>query len=115
MGLTEIKATKKIGDEERAAVIAYDFGENIEDAVKKFGAEVVFTNFKRTATITAQAAMRRSLEGGKSQEDIAASMAGWQPGVAMERVVDPVAALVSRWDNYSAEEQAEIIKKLKKK
>jgi hypothetical protein len=62
MALTEIKATKKPGDVEKEAAIAYDFGANLDDAAGKFGAEVVFTNFKRTAVITAQAAIRRMLE-----------------------------------------------------
>ena len=115
MALTEIKATKKIDGVEHAAAIAYDFGENLADGVEKFGEEVVFTNFKRTAVITAQAAIRRALEGGKAEEEVVSMMANWKPGIALERTIDPVASLIGRWDGYSQEEQAEILKKLKKK
>jgi hypothetical protein len=115
MSLTEIKATKKIDGEEKSAAVAYDFGATLEEATEKFGADVVFTNFKRTAVITAQAAIRRALEGGKSEEEIASLMASWRPGVALERTVDPVASLVGRWDSYSPEEQDAILKKLKSK
>jgi hypothetical protein len=115
MGLTEIKATKKIDGVDKAGAVAYDFGATLEEAVEKFGADVVFTSFKRTAVITGQAAIRRMLEGGKSEEEIAANMSSWMPGVALERTVDPVASLVGRWDSYSKEEQDAIIKKLKTK
>lgn len=115
MGMTEIKATKKIDGVDKEATIAYDFGATLEEAVNKFGAEVVFTNFKRTAVITAQAAMRRMLESNKSNDEIVAGMQSWKPGVALERVVDPVASLVGKWDSYTPEEQAEILRKLKSK
>lgn len=115
MALTEIKASKKIDGVDKAAAIAYDFGATLEEAVERFGAEVVFTNFKRTAVITAQAAIRRMLENGKSEEEIAAGMQGWKPGVALERTVDPVASLVGKWDSYSKEDQDDIIRKLKAK
>jgi len=115
MALTEIKATKKINDVDKVAAVAYDFGATLEEAVDKFGADVVFTNFKRTAVITAQAAIRRMLEGDKSEEEIASAMSTWKPGVALERTIDPVASLVGKWDSYSPEEQAEILKKLKTK
>jgi len=115
MALTEIKATKKIDGVDKVAAVAYDFGATLPEAVDKFGDAVVFTNFKRTAVITAQAAIRRMLEGGKGEEEITASMSSWKPGVALERTIDPVASLVGKWDSYSPEEQDEIIKKLKKK
>lgn len=117
MGLTEIKASKEINGEKREAAIAYDFGETLEDAVAKFGADVVFTNFKRTATITAQAAMRRELEGGKGEEEIVAKMAGWKPGVAMERVVDPVGTITARIQSgaLSQEEIDRIVDAIKAK
>ena len=115
MALTEIKATKKIDGVEKAAAVAYDFGATLDEAVEKFGADVVFTNFKRTAVITAQAAIRRMMEGGKSEEEIATTMQSWKPGVALERTIDPVASLVGKWDSYSKEEQDEILRKLKAK
>jgi len=55
------------------------------------------------------------LEGNKSNDEIVAAMQTWKPGVALERVVDPVASLVGKWDSYSPEEQMEILKKLKSK
>lgn len=119
MELTTINASKDMGKGEnkikKVAAISFDFGTSIEEAIKKFTPEVVFTNFKAAAKITAQSAMRRYLEAGKTSEEIATLMKNWKPGVAMERVTDPVAALVGRWDSYSPAEQADILKKLKSK
>lgn len=115
MALIEITAKKEINGVEKSATITYDFGTNSTEAVKKFGDETVFSNFRANAKITAQGAMRRMLEDGKSQAEITEKMKPWKPGVALERVVDPVAALLGRWDSYNEQEKAEILKKLKTK
>lgn len=119
MELTTINASKDIGEGDKktklTATISFDFGASLQEAIEKFTPEVIFTNFKAAAKITAQSAMRRYLEGGKSSEEIATLMKSWKPGVAMERVTDPVAALIGRWDSYSPAEQTEILKKLKSK
>ena len=114
MALTEITAAKEVNGEKKTASIAKDLGENCQDAIDKFGAEVVHTNFKSAAKITAQAAMRRYMEAGKTAEEITTLMEAWKPGVAKDRVIDPVAALVSRWDSYTPKEQQEILAKLGK-
>jgi len=114
MGDVEIKAKKKIGDEDKEATIYADFGEDLEDAITKFGEAVVFSNFKASAKITAQAAMRRYLEAKKSVEEIVKLMAAWKPGVAIERVSDPVAAFKAKFAGMSAEEQIAALADLKK-
>lgn len=113
--LTEIKATKEIPKDsgiEKEAVIFIDFGADVNDAVAKFGAEVVFSNFKRSATITAQAALRRLMEANKTQEEITTAMAGWKPGVSLERSFDPVKALTNKFATMTPEEQNKIIEDL---
>lgn len=115
MAMIEITAKKEINGAEKSATISKDFGNNSADAIKLFGDETVFTNFRANAKITAQGAMRRMLEDGKSQAEITERMKAWKPGVALERVVDPVSALLGRWDSYSEAEKAEILKKLKTK
>lgn len=113
MSMTEITAKKKIGDVDKAATTTYDFGENVQDMINKFGAEVVLSNARANMVITAQSAMRRYLEGGKSQEEIAGIMKSWKPGVALARQVDLVAPLVSQWGSFTPEKQAEILRTLK--
>lgn len=110
--LTEVKATKEIGGEKKEVVCLVDLGDNLEDAVERFGGEVVFSNFKRAATITAQAAMRRFLEQGMSDNLVADKMNSWRPGVALERNVDPVAALKAKFAKMSPEERAALLAEL---
>ena len=106
--VNEITATK--GD--KSATITYDFGGSAAAAIEKFGAEVVYANFTRSAVITAQAAMRRYLEAGKSQAEVAEKMTAWKPGVPMERVVDPIGALQALMAKMSEEEKNALIEKL---
>jgi hypothetical protein len=113
MAVNEIKATKKIGDVDKEAGITFDFGGNLDGAVALFGKEVIYANFVRSSVITAQAAMRRFLEDGKSAEEIVAKMSTWKPGVPMERVVDPIAATLARFQTMTPEAQMELLSKLK--
>lgn len=111
-GLTTVKATKKINGELKAATCLLDFGRDVQDAIEKFGADTVFDNFRRSATITAQASMRRFLEAGLDQDAIDVKMAVFKPGVAMERVVDPVASLKAKMAKMTPEERAALIAEL---
>jgi len=113
VGLIEVEASKKIGDEERSVAVGYDFGENVEQAIEMFGAEVVHSNFIRASKITLQAVMRRSLEANKTDEDISNIAASWKPGVALERSFDPLAALTNKMKNMSDADIAAVFEKLK--
>lgn len=110
----EIKAKKKIGDEDMEATIYVDLGDSLEDAITRFGEAVVLSNFKASAKITAQAAMRRYLEAKKSAEEIVKLMGAWKPGVAIERVSDPVAAFKAKFASMTPEEQIAALADLKK-
>ena len=109
MADTSIKATKN----DNSATISYNFGEGVDEAVELFGADVVFAGFVKSATITAQANMRRHLEAGASEEDIQAKMGDWKPGVVARRTKDPVGAIKNKFANLDADAQKELIKALK--
>ena len=109
MAQVEITATK----DDNTATVSYDFGENVQEACDKFGEDVVFAGFTKSAKITAQSAIRRYLTAGVDEEGIQGKMDAWKPGVALERVTDPVAAIKSKFANMDADQQAEIIKLLK--
>lgn len=113
MAKIEVKATKVIDGIERQATIPYDFGDSLADATAKFGEKAVFDDFVASAKITLQAGMRRLLEAGKSEAEIASALATWKPGVKMERMVDPVVSLMSKFGTMSEEEQLALIEKLK--
>lgn len=107
---TEVKATKQGMDREVTAIV--DLGDTLQDAIEKFGEEVVFTNFVSQAKIRAQAIMRDLLTDGKSDEDISTFMASWKPGSTRERIVDPKAAFLKKFDGMTKEEQEEFIQGL---
>lgn len=118
MANIEIKATKdmKDGSPVRESSIQYDFGENAADAIQRYGDDVVFSQFIAAAKITAQGAMRRMLEAGKTQEEITAKMADWKPGVALTReAVDPIQAALARFGTMDAEAQKEFMAQLRAK
>jgi len=113
MSQIEIKAKKVIGDEEKNAVVYYDFGDTLEEALDKFDEKVIFTNFRASVKITAQSVMRRYLEAGKSSDEIAELMKNWKPGVALERRSDPIAAFRAKFASMSKEDKVKALAELK--
>lgn len=109
-GVIEVSAKKTGFDTE--VTIAFDFGKNIDEMIEKFGADVVFTNARANMKITLQGVMRRLIEGGKTQDEIAAACADWKPGVQMERTVDPLAVARKAMSQMSDEDKQAFINKL---
>ena len=109
MADTTIKATKN----DNTATISYDFGATVDESVELFGADVVYAGFTKSATITAQANMRRLLEAGGSEEDVQAKMNDWKPGVVARRTKDPVGAIKNKFANLDSDAQKALIKALK--
>ncbi len=111
--VNEIKATKKIDGVDKEATILFDFGGDVDTAIEKFGANVVYSNFVRSSVITAQAAMRRFLEDGLDQAAIEEKMSGWKPGVSLERTFDPTAAFIAKYAKITPEEREAALEKLR--
>ena len=105
-----IEATEKTSGKKVA--VTYNFGATLDEAIEKFGAEVVFSGFRRTSVITAQGVMRRLAKAGKSDAEIQAAITNWKPGVQAERISDPVARLKSMFSSMSAEERQKIMAEL---
>ena len=58
---TMTDVTASLGKGGESETCSYDFGADLDNAVEKFGAEVVFANFRAQATIGLQAFMRNSM------------------------------------------------------
>ena len=111
--VTPAVVTRKIESE-------YDFGDNLADAVSKFGEEVVFSSFVASAKVDAQALIRRHLKSnvpaveGVSTErpytddEIATKLNAWKPGVKAERsaasATDKMEALLGKMTQAQKEE-----------
>lgn len=70
---------------ERSFKTEYDFGANLQEAVEAFGEDVVHSLYAAKALIVLQDNIRRMLEKGKTDDEIAAFVAGWKPGVVAVR------------------------------
>ena len=105
-----IEASEKSSSKKLSAT--YNFGASLAEAIEKFGEDVVFSGFRRTSVITAQGIMRRLAKTGKTDAEIQAAISGWKPGVAAERISDPVARLKSMFSSMSAEERQKIMAEL---
>lgn len=95
--------------------IEYDFGASLQEAAENFGEDVVFSGFISKSVITAQAAIRRYIEAGKSAEEIQTAMADWKPGVALKGEADPVGAVVRKVSAMDDEAKANFIAALKER
>lgn len=112
----EIKATSaKLAG--REVMISYDFGENLDEAVAKFGKESVFSNFVANVVVTIQSGMRALAEGkkdqpGKTDAEIQAVYDEWKPGIARPRVAD-AASMLERFSKFDEAKQDDLLAKLK--
>lgn len=93
------------------ATFEFDFGANLEEASKKFTADVVYKKFVAASVIDAQSRMRALLEAGQPSSEVVAKMKEWKPGVSM-RTSDPVASLIANWNAFSDERKATILAQL---
>lgn len=66
----------------RSATVTYDFGDNLQEAVEKFGEGVVFSNFHQQAAISIQGVIARCIKSGKDPQE---TVNGWKLGMAKPR------------------------------
>jgi len=71
-----VKATKN----GRSATVEFEFGATIEEAQELFGTEPVYKAYIEQVVIKLQGVMRRAIDAGKSDDEIAAIAAEWKPG-----------------------------------
>lgn len=90
--MTAVNVTARLGNEDDApsATVTYDFGDNLDEAVEKFGADVVFARFKNAATVDLQALIRRHLDTApdakpKTAAEIQELATAWKPGVVTRK------------------------------
>lgn len=121
MAKQELKARYQVKDENNTAVLdaegapiwvevvgAYDFGENLQDAADKFGADVVFSQFVAAATVKLQSIMRDKKKAGQSDDDIQAYLDGYKIGMIVERTaVNPLEAFKAAFKLMTPEQQRE--------
>jgi hypothetical protein len=90
----------------------YDFGDNLDSAVEKFGADVVFKGFVAESVIALQGIVRDALVKGKTEDEVETIIANWKPGATRARASDPIAAITSKFAKMSQEEKIAFLQKL---
>lgn len=93
----------------------YDFGENLTDAVAKFGEAVVFSLFKSKAVIQVQDLARNAMVAGKSADEAGKLASSHKLGESTAVTKDPVAVGMKALEGMTAEERAAFINALKAK
>lgn len=116
MGQIEVNATysgtKDNPIDPVQATFGVEDGGDINGAISLYGDQVVFGQFQKGLKTTARNALRGQLSGGLSSEEALAKMEGWQPGVSLERSIDPMKALQSQFASMTKEEKASRIKEI---
>lgn len=113
---TENISTKEPGSN-RELVVSYDFGNNVEEAIEKFGAEAVFAGFKADCKVGVQAFVRGRLKATEedseapkySDDEITAAVADWMPGTKTRQSADPMAKLQALLGKLSPEQRAALL------
>lgn len=96
--------------------IEYDFGDNLESAVEKYGEAVVFDLYKAAASIRVQNIARSALLNGKTPEEAVELASKYVLGTSLSMGPrDPVRTAVSAVSKMSPEEEKKFILELKER
>lgn len=85
---------------------------DLEGLSEKYGAEVVAESARAQLRVKFQAAVRSLAEAGKSDEEIASTMASWKPGDKLGLGGDPQAVILKNFGNMTPEQRAALIEQL---
>ncbi len=112
MGVDTYSAKTKVEQNGEQVVlegeVTYDFGDDLDDAVSRFGEDVVFGKFRQQAVIDLQSVIRSCLTRSMDEEATQAEIDAWKPGVKRSVTRDPKAALLAAYAKLSPEEREAI-------
>ena len=94
--------------------VAFDFGDNLADAVAKHTEAQVFALYKSKGVIAVQDAGRRLLMSGKTPEAVLAAMKDFKFGATIKVPVDPKQAAIQAMGGMTPEEKKAFIAELAK-
>ena len=114
----KVPAKKAVGDSpatlEKSATIFVNSGETAAEQIKLFGDEAVKTNADANWVVTLQAAVRRGLATGKTQEQIQAELADAKMGIKTTvGRVDPIQASLAVFKTMTPKERQQYLADLK--
>jgi len=118
--MTKFSVAESGNEGARSLEISYDFGANLDEAVAKFGADVVFSGFIADGKVAVQGVARRLLKNNKedgsayTDEEIHTKVAEYVPGVKADRgSSDPFAKIEKVVGKLTDAQKVEMLEKLK--
>jgi len=78
--VTAVEVKAKIGKGD-AVVVKFDFGNDVEEAIEKYGEDIVYAYYRANATVSLQDVIRSGIKAKKSQKEIQALVNAWVPGI----------------------------------
>lgn len=112
--MTATVVEAKLPSTDQEISVEYDFGDNLNEATELFGADVVFSNFKASVTVTLQGFMRSQMKADKegnvkTDEEVIAAVAGWLPGQRTSRGKSKAEKLADLFKGMSEADIADLI------
>lgn len=98
---------------DRVVSTTYDFGSNLDEAVEKFGENVVYGVFLDQATIRLQAMLRRCITDEVADKEIAAKVEAWKMTVGGRERRSAAEKVQDLLGKMSPEQKAELLKSLR--
>jgi len=101
-------------EQDLSATVIVNYAETLKEASEMFGEEAVLSNAFANWRVTLQAGIRRSLDAGKTPDQIASDFAAAKMGVATGGArVDPLTASLAKFKLMDKAEQANYLKQLR--
>lgn len=94
------------------AQVTFDVGDDIQDAMEKYGVETVFERWKRQVKRDLGNAIRSALNNGATPEQVEDRLEDWRPDVTNRGVAGQSQSLEEQFENLSPEEQREKLQEL---
>lgn len=79
MATSEVKA--RAGTDGKRMVVKFDFGDDLDGAVDKYGPAIIYAYYKANATVSIQDVVRSGIKAKKSAPEIQKLVDAWVPGV----------------------------------
>ena len=104
----QVVTNKGRGVEAKSVTLEFNFGKDLQEAVKLYGESVVYEYYVGEAKIIFQNAVRQLIAAGKTQAEIAEKMKTWKPGVKAVRGKSPLEKVTGLLAKLTPEQKAAV-------
>lgn len=115
--IVEAGKTIEVDGEEQhvTAKVFYDAGSNLDDAVDKYGEDLVFGLYKSEMFKKLKSAIRRELNSGTPPDQVPDRLSNWRPDKPHHVAKNPEQAGLDAFDQMTPEQQQEHLEKIRRK